>query len=297
MSEVTRTKAKGTLDQAFETLRVDTRGPGLYLLTEEVAGWLGEIGAIDGLLTLFIRHTSASLLIQENADPRRADRPRACARPPRAARRALRARRRGRRRHAGAHQVGADGNLAVDPGARRGACCSAPGRASTSSSIATARITREVVLHYLGTRAAAKARRRRAEAPRRRDELVNDAGLAHGVAGVGHDAQLGSGPGGFQVPGVLDRRHHVVAAVHDRRPGCRAAVRVAQELAVGVEEAAVDEVVALDAGERERVGVGAEAADALGVLEAATASSPPRRSRPWPPRAARPGRDAVSRRW
>jgi secondary thiamine-phosphate synthase enzyme len=69
MSEATRTKAKGTLDQAFETLRVDTRGPGLYLLTEEVAGWLGEIGAIDGLLTLFIRHTSASLLIQENADP------------------------------------------------------------------------------------------------------------------------------------------------------------------------------------------------------------------------------------
>ena len=39
------------------------------LLTEEVRGWLSEIGAIDGLLTLFIRHTSASLLIQENADP------------------------------------------------------------------------------------------------------------------------------------------------------------------------------------------------------------------------------------
>ncbi|MGZ5914573.1 MAG: YjbQ family protein, partial [Hyphomicrobium sp.] len=69
MSEATRTKAKGTLDQAFETLRVDTRGPSLSLLSEEVTGWLGEIGAIDGLLTLFIRHTSASLLIQENADP------------------------------------------------------------------------------------------------------------------------------------------------------------------------------------------------------------------------------------
>jgi secondary thiamine-phosphate synthase enzyme len=69
MSEATRTKAKGTLDQAFETLRVDTRGPGLSLLTEDVSGWLSEIGAIDGLLTLFIRHTSASLLIQENADP------------------------------------------------------------------------------------------------------------------------------------------------------------------------------------------------------------------------------------
>jgi len=41
MSEATRTKAKGTLDQAFETLRVDTCGPGLSLLTEEVTVWLG----------------------------------------------------------------------------------------------------------------------------------------------------------------------------------------------------------------------------------------------------------------
>jgi secondary thiamine-phosphate synthase enzyme len=69
MSEATRTKTKGTLDQVFETLRVDTRGTGLSLVTEEVRGWLAEIGALDGLLTLFIRHTSASLLIQENADP------------------------------------------------------------------------------------------------------------------------------------------------------------------------------------------------------------------------------------
>jgi secondary thiamine-phosphate synthase enzyme len=69
MSEATRTKTKGTLDQVFETLHVDTRGTGLSLVTEEVRGWLAEIGALDGLLTLFIRHTSASLLIQENADP------------------------------------------------------------------------------------------------------------------------------------------------------------------------------------------------------------------------------------
>lgn len=69
MSQTARTQAKGALDQAFETLRVDTRGPGLYLITEEVRGWLSEIGAVDGLITLFIRHTSASLLIQENADP------------------------------------------------------------------------------------------------------------------------------------------------------------------------------------------------------------------------------------
>lgn len=65
----TRTRSKRALDQAFETLRVDTSGIGLCLLTDQVRGWLAEIAAIDGLLTIYIRHTSASLLIQENADP------------------------------------------------------------------------------------------------------------------------------------------------------------------------------------------------------------------------------------
>lgn len=60
------TKALG---QAFETLSVETRGPGLTDQTAAIGSWLGRIGAQDGLLTLFIRHTSASLLIQENADP------------------------------------------------------------------------------------------------------------------------------------------------------------------------------------------------------------------------------------
>lgn len=58
-----------TLSQAIGTLNVETRGPGLFDETGAVRGWLKEIGARDGLLTLFIRHTSASLLIQENADP------------------------------------------------------------------------------------------------------------------------------------------------------------------------------------------------------------------------------------
>jgi secondary thiamine-phosphate synthase enzyme len=57
------------LGQAFETLSVETRGPGLIDQTAAIGSWLGRIGADDGLLTLFIRHTSASLLIQENADP------------------------------------------------------------------------------------------------------------------------------------------------------------------------------------------------------------------------------------
>ena len=48
---------------------LQTRGAGLYEFTETVAGWLEEEGARDGLLTLFVRHTSCSLLIQENADP------------------------------------------------------------------------------------------------------------------------------------------------------------------------------------------------------------------------------------
>ncbi len=55
--------------QAFETLSVETHGPGLSDQTAAVRGWLARINARDGLLTLFIRHTSASLLIQENADP------------------------------------------------------------------------------------------------------------------------------------------------------------------------------------------------------------------------------------
>lgn len=50
-------------------LSVDTHGQGFTDVTAKVRGWLREIGAEEGLLTLFIRHTSASLTIQENADP------------------------------------------------------------------------------------------------------------------------------------------------------------------------------------------------------------------------------------
>ncbi|MEM6576932.1 MAG: secondary thiamine-phosphate synthase enzyme YjbQ [Pseudomonadota bacterium] len=51
------------------SLIVATHGPGLYEITRDVSGWVATQGGGDGLLTLFIRHTSASLLIQENADP------------------------------------------------------------------------------------------------------------------------------------------------------------------------------------------------------------------------------------
>lgn len=51
------------------SLSVRTRGPGLTDITREIRGWLEAIGAQEGLLTVFIAHTSASLTIQENADP------------------------------------------------------------------------------------------------------------------------------------------------------------------------------------------------------------------------------------
>lgn len=46
-----------------------TAGPGCHDVTPAVAAWLVTIAAMEGVVTLFIRHTSASLTIQENADP------------------------------------------------------------------------------------------------------------------------------------------------------------------------------------------------------------------------------------
>ena len=50
-------------------LTVQTPGRGFLDFTAEVAGFVRDAGAIEGVVTLFIRHTSASLTIQENADP------------------------------------------------------------------------------------------------------------------------------------------------------------------------------------------------------------------------------------
>jgi secondary thiamine-phosphate synthase enzyme len=57
------------MKQAQRTLTVPTHGPGLYEFTQGVADLVRGAGIENGLLTCFIRHTSASLLIQENADP------------------------------------------------------------------------------------------------------------------------------------------------------------------------------------------------------------------------------------
>jgi secondary thiamine-phosphate synthase enzyme len=57
------------MKQAFHTVQIKTHGPGLYEFTEAVAKFAATEKFGDGLLTCFIRHTSASLLVQENADP------------------------------------------------------------------------------------------------------------------------------------------------------------------------------------------------------------------------------------
>jgi secondary thiamine-phosphate synthase enzyme len=57
------------MKQFTHRMQVATRGKGLYPITEEVERWTLGQGLRTGLLTAFIQHTSASLAIQENADP------------------------------------------------------------------------------------------------------------------------------------------------------------------------------------------------------------------------------------
>lgn len=69
MTQPSVRRAPAGLSQAMTSLRVATRGPGFVDITREVAEWLRGENVSDGLFTVFIRHTSASLVIQENADP------------------------------------------------------------------------------------------------------------------------------------------------------------------------------------------------------------------------------------
>ncbi len=57
------------MKQFTHRVEVATRGKGLYPITREIEGWANAQGLRTGLLTAFIQHTSASLTIQENADP------------------------------------------------------------------------------------------------------------------------------------------------------------------------------------------------------------------------------------
>lgn len=55
--------------QVSHQLSIPTRGKGLYSINRQVATWVADSGMRQGLLTVFMQHTSASLVIQENADP------------------------------------------------------------------------------------------------------------------------------------------------------------------------------------------------------------------------------------
>lgn len=57
------------IQQKSGEIQIKTSGRGLYEITEETERWLRGHPIQNGLLTLYIQHTSASLLIQENADP------------------------------------------------------------------------------------------------------------------------------------------------------------------------------------------------------------------------------------
>ena len=57
------------MKQFTHRLEIQSRGKGLYEFTREVAAWVKSCALQTGLLTIFVQHTSASLIIQENADP------------------------------------------------------------------------------------------------------------------------------------------------------------------------------------------------------------------------------------
>ena len=113
-------RASRSSEVASTSLEIRTRGKGLYPFTREVAAWVASTKVETGLLTLFIQHTSASLVIQENADPDvvldLADffERLAPENDPR-----YRHDYRRSRRHARAHSLGADADQPVDSGDRR----------------------------------------------------------------------------------------------------------------------------------------------------------------------------------
>ena len=69
MRRLSPTRIAQAQSVATATLTVETRGEGFTDITEDVRRFIAQAGAVDGALFLFLRHTSASLAIQENADP------------------------------------------------------------------------------------------------------------------------------------------------------------------------------------------------------------------------------------
>jgi secondary thiamine-phosphate synthase enzyme len=69
MLDVETLSEASVTQQVNGRLVVETEGPGFTEITETLSRWVFGTGVLNGLLTIFCRHTSASLLIQENADP------------------------------------------------------------------------------------------------------------------------------------------------------------------------------------------------------------------------------------
>ena len=69
LNSAARAPGRCRIRQFVNEFSLRTRGRGLHEITGEVAAWVRGCGIAEGLLTLHVRHTSASLLIQENADP------------------------------------------------------------------------------------------------------------------------------------------------------------------------------------------------------------------------------------
>lgn len=69
MSELSAIRMARVETMASAMLAVETTGAGFFEITREVARFLEKIKARDGLVQLYLKHTSASLVIQENADP------------------------------------------------------------------------------------------------------------------------------------------------------------------------------------------------------------------------------------
>jgi len=57
------------MEQIFHEIKINTKGPGLYDFTNQTISWLNKQKIDNGILNINILHTSASLVIQENADP------------------------------------------------------------------------------------------------------------------------------------------------------------------------------------------------------------------------------------
>ena len=138
---------------ATAELVVETRGEGFTEITREAARFVEQSGGRDGALFVYLRHTSASLTIQENADPDVQTDLTTALRTLAPDGRALGPHRRGAGRHAGARQGHADRRFAAHSGARRRAWRSGTWQGLYLVEHRSRPHRREVVLQFVGSRA------------------------------------------------------------------------------------------------------------------------------------------------